>query len=681
MPKSLVIVESPGKIKSIQKYLGSNYVVKASVGHCYKIEPTNTAIDIENNYKPKYVLIKGKKKVIDEIKKYAKTADNVYIATDVDREGEAIGMHIATMAIKRNNNIKRIRFQEITKSAILAAIKSPGELDEDLFNAQQARSVVDRLVGYGVSPQLWRKVCKGTSAGRVQSIGLMLIVEKQKEIDAFVIEEYWSIDGTFDTGKNLLTCSYKPKEKIPSKEEADERMAILNKVNKWTASSVKKQKKQRSPNPIFTTSTLQQFCSSQFGWDGKRTMRVAQQLYEGFAISGNEHTGLITYHRTDSVAISKEATNDVRDFIQSSFGKKYLSDKPRVYKSKKSAQEAHEGIRPTHLEYTLEEVRDSIPHDEFRLYDAIYRRFVSCQMSNASFDVTKIQITSDDNKHKFVVNGQILIFDGFLKVWNFTSSKDAILPDVNQGDELELKELKSAQHFTKPPAQYNTASLVKTLEELGIGRPSTYATIIDTLIKRNYAEKNGKAFSPTDLGKNVCAYLQESFPELMNTNYTARIESELDEIAEANKVWYNVVDEFYKELNKRLQACKQQKKKHDVSDILCPTCQKNYLVRRISKYGAFYGCDGYTAKGADKCTAIFDIGDNGEVIEKVKKEKKYLEGISCDRCGSKIVIRTSKRTGKEFGGCEKFPKCKRMYSMDGTPIEMSYRRHHYKKKK
>jgi len=669
MPK-LFIVESPNKIRTIQRFVGPEYLLKATVGHCYHIEPKDGAIDIENNYKPNYVVIDKKKKVVAELREAARQCDVCYIATDPDREGEAIGWHVAKNVIKNLCEVKRISFQEITKSAVQAALRNPRELDENLFNAQQARSVLDMLVGYKVSPVLWHKVCRGTSAGRVQSIGLRLIVDRQDEIDKFLPEEYWDIIGLFTTVKSQdFSATYKSSEKLVKEAQVTPILDSIRLVKEWSVEDVSKAKKQRAPQPVFNTSSLQQFGSSTFGWDGKKTMKIAQSLYEGAAVAGNERTGLITYHRTDSLNISEEAMTSVRDFITRTAGAKYLSPTPRKFKSKESAQEAHEGIRPAHLEFSLSDIRAAVEDDEYKLYEAIYSRFLACQAADAEFNITKYTISSNNKEHTFLANGQVMIFDGFLKFWTYASAKDEALPDANISDKLTLKDVKGNQHFTKPPAAFNTASVVKTLEEQGIGRPSTYATIISTLIDRGYVEKKGKAFVPTELGKRVCKYLVANFPELMNMNYTARMESELDEIASNSKVWYKSVDAFYTELKKRIVASRSSEgmKGGDETEHTCPECGKNKLVKRFSKWGPFYGCAGFSNKGDDKCSATFKIGPNREPIKPVKKQ--FIPNVKCDKCGSPIIIRKAKRSGKEFGGCSKFPKCKRIFSIDGTPID------------
>jgi DNA topoisomerase-1 len=551
----LFIVESPGKIKTIQNFLPRGFVVKASVGHCYQFPRTDSAININKNYEPTYVPIEGKEKVIAEIKKLSDDAETIYLGMDADREGCAIAWLIADYAIKDRKKIKRVIFHEITKKAILDSIKYPIQLDsqKDLFEAQQARSVLDMLVGFKISPVLWNKVKSGTSAGRVQSIGLKLIVERQREINKFIPKEYWTLPAIFLTiKKNQFKALYQLEKEIPNETIATQIKKDVETLADWYVDSISKSTKTKQPYPVFNTSSLQQFCSSTFNWDGKHTMSLAQKLYEG---------GHITYHRTDSLNISDEAIANVRKLIIADFGKNYCPIKPRTFKTKnKVAQEAHEGIRPTHLEKTLNEVKASVSDAEFKLYEAIYARFLACQMSDAELNSSKVIIKSKLSKHVFTANGQIIKFDGYLKIWGrFSNTKDEELPQVSEKDKLSLKEVKAEQHFTKPPAAYNTASLVKVLEEEGIGRPSTYAGIIDTLIKRTYVEKDGKSFKPTDLGYSVCDFLVANFPELMDTKYTARIEEQLDDIANGNRVWHEAVDSFFKEIRKRIIAAQVRK--------------------------------------------------------------------------------------------------------------------------
>jgi DNA topoisomerase-1 len=667
----LVIVESPAKIKKIQKFLGPGYIVKASMGHCFEIDPKDkNAIDTANNFEPKYIVSAKKKKTVTEIKDAAKKCSTCYIASDPDREGEAIGWHLAEFVIKQNCVIKRATFHEITKSAVLAAFSNTTNLNEDMYHAQQARAVLDRLVGYGVSPVLWRKVCKGTSAGRVQSIGLKFISDRQAEIDKFVPEEYWEIEGLFYTkSKEELKCAYIHKGKISNEKDAKDTVASINKVSSWGVDSIEQSEKKRSPAPPFSTSTMQQFAASYLGWPGKKTMSVAQKLYEN---------GSLTYHRTDSLNISKEAMELVRDHVKNNIGQTYLPSSPNYYKTKnKSAQEAHECIRPTDLGCTS----TNLGPDEDKLYDVIYKRFVSSQMTAAVFDTTKITVMGD--KHEFSVSGQTLKFDGYLKVWTYGSSKEETLPSVKKSEAVSLNKVIPTQHFTKPPAAFNDASIVKTMEEHGVGRPSTYASIIDTLLFREYVTRENKAFKPTELGVMVCNYLTANFPELMDTGYTSRVESKLDEIAEGKEVWYNTVGSFYNELTKRITAAQAGKsfKESEETEIVCPECGKHKLVIRRGKYGKFYGCAGYLEKGKNKCKGMFKISDDGTPL--IKEKPKALvtpsgETVMCDKCGSVVVVRKSTKTGKDFGGCSKYPACKRLYDLEGKPIE--YKKRTYPKK-
>lgn len=665
----LFIVESPGKVKTIQSFLPRDFVVKASVGHCFQIERSNNSIDLENNYTPKYVPIEGKSKVIAEIRRLAKDAEEIYLATDADREGAAISWLLAEYAMNKadKKKIKRIIFREITKTAILDAIEHPMTLDDqkDLFNAQQARSILDMLVGFKISPVLWTKVKSGTSAGRVQSIGLKLIVDRQREIDKFVPKEYWTIPAIFqNTNKETLKALYHSETELPNKLIVDKIKSEIDGLTDWYVHSIDKVAKNKSPYPVFNTSSLQQFCSSTFGWDGKYAMSLAQKLYEG---------GHISYHRTDSLNTSEEAIANVRKLITADFGKQYCPSKAREFKTKnKVAQEAHEGIRPTHLEKTLDQVKSCVSDLEFKMYEAIYCRFLASQMSDAELNSSKVTIKSKSTKHEFTANGQIIKFEGYLKVWKkYSNTKDEDLICVTEKEKMILKENAPEQHFTKPSAPYNTASLVKVLEEEGIGRPSTYANIVDTLLKRSYVDKDGKAFKPTELGGQICDFLVGNFQELMDTKYTARIESQLDEIANGEMVWYESVDGFYKEIKKRIIAARGAEgiKKSEMTDIDCPTCKKHKLVKRTGRFGDFYGCSGFNIKGKNRCAAMFSIGEDNMPVIKVKKEVRYLEGVVCDKCGAKIAIRTSAKTGKEFGGCSNYPKCKNLYNVDGTKMQ------------
>jgi DNA topoisomerase-1 len=677
----LIIVESPAKIRTIQGFLGGEYKLAASMGHIYRIIPKDSSIDIKNNYEPTYEVIPEKTKVVSELKLTAKKAEIIYIASDPDREGEAIGYDILHRVLKDVKcPIKRITFNSITKSAVLAALKNPRDIDLNLYHAQQARSVLDMLVGFRVSRVLFSKIMRGLSAGRVQSIGLELIVNRQKEIDAFIKEEYWDIVGKFQTKDHKsFTAMYNSKEKLTNGEQTKKIAADIEKEPKWEIESINKDTKSRSPTPLFHTSSLQQFCYSAWGWDNKKTMSVAQKLYEGFPVGNNPSTGLISYMRTDSFNIDPESLKNVRDMIQNKYGSTYISSTPRYYKSKnKAEQSGHTGILCPHLDYTPSIVKTSIPVDEAKLYEAIYNRFVACQMSDATFDTSKVTIKSGSAKHIFTANGQTMKFDGYLKVWIYSTAKEEVLPVLKEKEEVFLESLDPQQHWTQGPPRMNPASLTKEMEASGVGRPSTYVSVIETIKKRQYAEIVDKAFVPTDLGKKVCAFLIPNFPELMDVEYTARIEDQLDDCAEGKIVWYKVVDEFYKELKKRLVASKDapSMRTNEATTILCPTCGKYNLVKKNGRYGNFYGCAGYADK--KKCKATFKIGPDGQPIIAPVVEKVYLEGVKCDKCGKKIVARKSKRTGKEFYACSGFPKCKRLFDAGGNHLE--FKKKFYNKK-
>lgn len=672
----LAVVESPGKIKKIQRFLGSDWVVKASIGHCYEIEKKNDAIDIDNNFEPRYVPIKEKSKVISEIKALAKKCSSIFICTDADREGMCIGYHLSLFALKEyKSKIKRATFNEITKSAILNAIKNAYDLEDDidLYHSQQARAVVDRLVGFKVSGVLQNKVLRGTSAGRVQSIGLRLIVDRDKEIKAFIPEEYWDIKGKFETvNKESFIAAYRSSDKIINGVQSKSIVDSINKDKNWKIASIEKSEKTKKPSPPFSTSTMQQFSANVFSWPGKKTMGVAQSLYE---------LGKITYHRTDSLSISKEAMEEVRNFILPTFGKDYLPSQPKFYKSKSaSAQEAHEAVRVTNVAETPQSIKTELDNDQYKLYEAIYYKFVSSQMEDCILDTVKVSLDADSKKHVFVASGQTIKFDGFLKAWPYGNTKDEDLPKMEEKELSNLIEVVPEQHFTKSKSFFNDSSLIAELDDQGVGRPSTYASIIETLIARTYVIREGKAFKPTELGILVCDYLIEAFPELMDITYTARIETNLDKIEENKLVWYEVVRDFYEELKKRLDTAKngESKKTRVETDIVCPTCGKNKLIRRRSRFGEFYGCSGYEIKGEGKCKATFKIGEDDQPVKSVPVEKRYLENKFCDKCGSKIIIKISKKTGKEFYGCSGWPKCKRLFDENGVVKE--FKKRTFKKK-
>ncbi len=648
MQKNLVIVESPAKAKTIGKFLGKNYKVKASVGHVRDLPKSTLGIDIENNYKPKYITIRGKGPVVKELKDEAKKSDKIFLATDPDREGEAISWHLAHILGIPEDELVRIEFNEITKDAVLNAIKKPRAIDKNLVDAQQARRILDRLVGYKISPLLWRKIRKGLSAGRVQSVAVKLICDREKEIEVFVPQEYWTIKallkkdnipfeanfyGVVEDGKDR-------KVEISNKEEVDKIIESIDKDN-FIVDSIKKGTRKKNPYAPFTTSTLQQESSKRLGFSTKKTMIIAQQLYEGIDIKGEGTVGLITYIRTDSTRISDEAVKQAKSFIIDNYGKKYSNGgKNYINKSKKEAQDAHEGIRPTSVLRKPEEIKSSLTLDQYKLYDLIWRRFVSSQMTPAKYDTISVRIISNGNV--FRASGSKLNFDGFLKVYNNQDDNDNDLeiPNLVKGEKLNVNKIEPSQHFTQPPSRYTEASLIKTMEELGIGRPSTYAPIISTILNREYVILNNKSFEPTELGILVNDLLGEYFGEIINEEFTAELEEKLDEIAEGKYKWQVVVDDFYKDfevlLKKAEEEIDEMEIQDEVTDEICEKCGRNMVIK-YGRYGKFLACPGYPECKNTK--AIVDELD-----------------IPCPLCGGNIIRRRSKK-GRVFYGCSNFPNC------------------------
>lgn len=648
MQKNLVIVESPAKAKTIGKFLGKNYKVKASVGHVRDLPKSTLGIDIENNYKPKYITIRGKGPVVKELKDEAKKSDKIFLATDPDREGEAISWHLAYILGIPEDELVRIEFNEITKDAVLNAIKKPRAIDKNLVDAQQARRILDRLVGYKISPLLWRKIRKGLSAGRVQSVAVKLICDREKEIEVFVPQEYWTIKallkkdnipfeanfyGVVEDGKDR-------KVEISNKEEVDKIIESIDKDN-FIVDSIKKGTRKKNPYAPFTTSTLQQESSKRLGFSTKKTMIIAQQLYEGIDIKGEGTVGLITYIRTDSTRVSDEAVKQAKSFIIDNYGKKYSNGgKNYINKSKKEAQDAHEGIRPTSVLRKPEEIKSSLTLDQYKLYDLIWRRFVSSQMTAAKYDTISVRIISNGNV--FRASGSKLNFDGFLKVYNNQDDNDNDLeiPNLVKGEKLNVNKIEPSQHFTQPPSRYTEASLIKTMEELGIGRPSTYAPIISTILNREYVILNNKSFEPTELGILVNDLLGEYFGEIINEEFTAELEEKLDEIAEGKYKWQVVVDDFYKDfevlLKKAEEEIDEMEIQDEVTDEICEKCGRNMVIK-YGRYGKFLACPGYPECKNTK--AIVDELD-----------------IPCPLCGGNIIRRRSKK-GRVFYGCSNFPNC------------------------
>lgn len=644
MAQSLVIVESPAKAKTIGKFLGKGYKIAASMGHVRDLPKSQLGVDIEKNYEPKYITIRGKGKLIDELKKEAKKSERVFLATDPDREGEAISWHLATILGLNFNDECRIEFHEITKKALNDAIKNPRKINMNLVNAQQARRVLDRLVGYEISPILWKKVKWGLSAGRVQSVAVKLICDRENEIKSFVPEEYWTITSKLKAKNKQFEAKFygKNNEKMDlhNKEQVD---AIIEFVqNKpFKVSSVKKQEKKKNALPPFTTSTLQQEAFKKLNFTTKKTMSIAQQLYEGIDIKGEGTVGLITYMRTDSVRISDEAKNEARDYIDKNYGKEYLPKGNKTYKTKKNAQDAHEAIRPTSVFRNPNEIKDSLTNEQYKLYNLIWTRFLASQMSEAIYDTTSVDIDADG--YIFKATGSILKFNGFLAIYDLEDDeKESKLPEIELDEVLKLVNIDSKQHFTQPPSRYTEATLVKVLEEKGIGRPSTYAPIISTIQERGYVIKEKKFFVPTELGQIVTDLLIENFRDIVDIEFTAEMEKRLDEIEDGEENWVEVVDSFFKPLSEKISIAEQNiskvtlEEKVEVTDVICEKCGRNMVIKK-SKYGKFLACPGYP-----EC----------------KNTKPILDEIDaeCPKCGGKIVARKSKK-GKLFYGCSNFPNC------------------------
>ena len=648
MQKNLVIVESPTKARTIGKILGKDYKVKASVGHVRDLPKSSLGIDIENNYEPKYITIRGKGPVVKELKDEAKKSQRIYLATDPDREGEAISWHLAHILNIDEDELVRVEFNEITKDAVLNAMEKPRAIDKNLVDSQQARRILDRLVGYKISPLLWRKIKKGLSAGRVQSVTVKLICDREKEIDNFVPKEYWSIKALLEKNKTPFEASFygrmengkEKKMEISNEKETNE---ILDKIDKenFIVKEVKKGTRRRNPYPPYTTSTLQQDASRKLGFSTKKTMIIAQQLYEGIDIKGEGTVGLITYMRTDSTRISDEAVESTKTFIINNFGKNYSNGGNNYSKkNKKEAQDAHESIRPTSVLRMPEEIKNSLTLDQYKLYNLIWGRFVSSQMSAAIFHTISAKILS--NNFVFRASGSKLKFDGFLKLYNDEEEeeKDLEIPILEVGEKVKLKKIQPKQHFTQPPPRYTEASLIKTLEDLGIGRPSTYSPTISTILNREYVNIENKSFIPTELGILVNDLLEEYFEDIVNEEFTAELEERLDGVAEGEYSWQFVVDEFYKDFHKVLKKAEEEIDKieiqEEVTDVICEKCGKNMVVK-YGRYGKFLACPGYP-----EC----------------KNTKPILDeiGVGCPICDGEIVRRRSKR-GRVFYGCSNFPDC------------------------
>jgi DNA topoisomerase-1 len=698
MGKYLVIVESKAKTKTIAKYLGKQYIVLPSIGHLKDLPKNKLGVNIEDGFEPQYITIRGKGPILNDLRKTAQSSDQVFIATDPDREGEAIAWHIAEEIRSKNKNIKRVLFNEITKTGVLKGMNDPLEINYDLVEAQKARRVLDRLVGYQVSPLLWKTVYRGLSAGRVQSVALRLICEREVEIEAFKPEEYWSItvELGIESKETILSKLIKinnKKAEIHDETTAQSLVTALKKCN-YKIQDIKKKKVSKTPLPPFTTSTLQQEASKRLGYSTKKIMQIAQGLYEGVDIGAEGSVGLITYMRTDSTRVSEEAIQSVRSFIYNAYGNDYLPEKPRVFKLKKAAQDAHEAIRPTGIERTPKSLTKFLSKEQYKLYELIWNRFVASQMADAEMEQTSIDIEAQQppqpDIYLFRTTGSIILFRGFLQVFEDfeeeseeKESNQTIPKNLHPGLVLALLNILPRQHFTKPPARFSESSLVKELDLLGIGRPSTYSLIISTLIARKYIEKLARQLCPTELGRTVNTLLVKQFPDIFNVAFTAKLEEELDKIESGDKKFIQVVKNFYVPFNAALEAANSQQEEIRESLMentaeICPNCGKP-LILRWGRNGKFMACSGYpdckftkpkdepeqTGETCEKCgrPMVLKISRYGRFLActgypDCKSTKPYSIGVPCPKegCRGNVVERKTK-TGRTFYGCSEYPNC------------------------
>lgn len=647
MAKYLVIVESPAKVKTIKKFLGKNYEVVASNGHVRDLPKSQMGIDIEHDYEPKYITIRGKGDILAKLRKEVKKADKVYLATDPDREGEAISWHLSQALKLEGKNVRRISFNEITQNAVKASLKEPRDIDMNLVNAQQARRILDRMVGYKISPLLWAKVKRGLSAGRVQSVALRIICDREDEINAFIPEEYWTLDALLhvDGEKKPLLAKFHGDENgklaISSREEAETIMEEVQR-ERFTVLEVKKgERVKKAPLP-FTTSTLQQEASKALNFPISKTMRIAQQLYEGVDIKGQGTVGLITYLRTDSVRISEEADAQAREYIGQAYGEDFVATRTIAKKEGAKIQDAHEAIRPSDITRTPVMVKESLSRDQFRLYQLIWKRFTASRMSSAVYETTNVKIGA--GKYRFGVSASKVSFEGFMAV--YTSEDDekeegnVLLKSIDENTALTLENFDEKQHFTQPPAHYTEASLVKTLEELGIGRPSTYSPTITTLLGRRYIVKEAKNLYVTELGEVVNQIMVESFPSIVDEHFTANMESLLDSVGEGTVNWKTVVRNFYPDLESAVEVAEKELEKvkieDEVTDVVCDLCGRNMVVK-YGPHGKFLACPGFP-----------DCRNTKPYLEKI--------GVACPKCGKEVVLRKTKK-GRKYFGCENNPEC------------------------
>ena len=656
---NLVIVESPAKAKTIQKYLGGDYDVIASMGHVRDLPKSKFGVDVEHDFAPQYMDMKGKEDVIKDLKKHAKKADKIYLATDPDREGEAISWHLAQMLNLNMEDNNRVAFNEITQAGVRNGMSHPHKIDVDLVNAQQARRILDRIVGYQLSPFLWKKVKRGLSAGRVQSVAVRLVVDRENEIRAFKTQEYWSIDAKLTAPSSRKVFAAKlatidgQKAELATKEQTDGILQTLEQVQ-FTVAGVKKRVTNKQPAPPFITSTLQQDASRRLGFQAKRTMKAAQELYEGVEIEGMGAVGLITYMRTDSLRISDEAKAAAAAYIEQTYGKQYLPPTPRVFKSKKNAQDAHEAIRPSMPDLTPERVKNSLTTDQFKLYKLIWERFIASQMANAQLNTVSADITAGNCGFK--ASGYSVKFEGFTVLYEETKDADAednkVLPPLEQGDLLKVKSLDGNQHFTQPPARYSEATLIKALEENGIGRPSTYAPTITTILSRLYVERDGKQLRPTALGEVITELMKEHFKHIVDAKFTAKMETDLDRVEHGDCDWVSMLHGFYDDFEKTLSKAevamegKRVKVPDEETDVVCELCGKKMVIK-IGRFGKFLACPGFP-----------ECRNTKKIVQETKG--------TCPLCGKKIVLKKSKK-GRSFYGCDNYPNCN--FMTWSTPVE------------
>ncbi len=645
MAKNLIIVESPAKSKTIKKFLGSSYTVAASNGHVRDLPKSQMGVDFENDFEPKYITIRGKGELLAALRKEVKKADRIYLATDPDREGEAISWHLFHALKLDPKKTSRITFNEITKNAVRQAIKQSREIDMDLVDAQQARRVLDRMVGYSISPLLWQKVKRGLSAGRVQSVALRIIADREAEIDAFIPQEYWTLEAAFAVkgSKKPLIAKYYGNPKKQENISAQEMEGIVRQLEgaAYRVTDIKKGERTKKPPLPFTTSTLQQEGAKHMNFSTQKTMRIAQQLYEGVTVKGRGSIGLITYLRTDSTRISEEADRECKEFIRENYGEENIISANYIKKEDKKIQDAHEAIRPTYVDLTPAMVKDSLTRDQFRLYQVIWKRFVASRMNAARYETTSVKIDAGD--YRFTSSGSKIVFPGFLSVYQDNEDKEeknAVLHKVTEGTVFDRAELKKEQHFTQPPAHYTEASLVKALEELGIGRPSTYAPTITTLISRRYVAKEQKNLYLSDLGDIVNEIMKSAFSSIVDVNFTATMETLLDGVADGSVEWKSIIRNFYPDLEEAVnhaeQALEKIKIEDEVTDTICENCGRNMVIK-YGPHGKFMACPGFP-----------DCRNTKPYFEKI--------GVRCNKCGGEIVIKKTQK-GRRYYGCENYPDC------------------------